>query len=52
VPSPSNRNAPRRVAGMVRFDFKLALAIGTVWFFWGSTFAGMHYAVRRFHFSA
>jgi drug/metabolite transporter (DMT)-like permease len=30
---------------LVRFDIKLALAIGTVWFFWGSTFAGMHYAV-------
>ena len=29
----------------MRFDFKLALAIGIVWFFWGSTFAGMHYAV-------
>jgi drug/metabolite transporter (DMT)-like permease len=29
----------------MRFNFKLALAIGTVWFFWGSTFAGMHYAV-------
>jgi drug/metabolite transporter (DMT)-like permease len=29
----------------VRFNLKLALAIATVWFFWGSTFAGMHYAV-------
>ncbi|MGD0473870.1 MAG: EamA family transporter [Candidatus Velthaea sp.] len=29
----------------MRFDFKLVLAIGMVWFLWGSTFAGMHYAV-------
>jgi drug/metabolite transporter (DMT)-like permease len=29
----------------VRFDYRLVLAIGAVWFIWGSTFAGMHYAV-------
>lgn len=30
---------------MVRLDIKLVFAIGAVWFIWGSTFAGMHYAV-------
>jgi drug/metabolite transporter (DMT)-like permease len=34
-----------RVFRVMRFDLKLVLAIGTVWFIWGSTFAGMHYAV-------
>ncbi len=30
---------------MARFDVKLLLAIGAVWFIWGSTFAGMRVAV-------
>jgi drug/metabolite transporter (DMT)-like permease len=41
----SNQRQPHGVDGVVQFDFKLVLAIGTVWFIWGSTFAGMHYAV-------